>query len=49
MWETKMKIESDDIGARQVAHFAGAEPRQKRKFVKKVKSVRDVDQALVAI
>jgi len=32
MWETKMEIESDDIGARQVAHFVGSEPRQKRKF-----------------
>ena len=50
-WENKMEIESDDIAGKQVAHFAGSESRhnQKRKFVKKVKSVRDVDQAFVAI
>ncbi len=44
-----MEIESDDIGARQFAHFAGSESGHKRKFSKKVKSVRDVDQAFVAI
>ena len=46
-----MEIESDEIGGKQVAHFAGSGPRHnsKRKFVKRGKSVRDVDQAFAAI
>ncbi len=32
-----------------MAHFVGSESRHKRKFVKKVKSVRDVDQAFVKV
>ncbi len=47
-----MKIGSDDVVGRQVANFAGSgsdNNNHKRKSKRRVKSVRDVDQAFASI
>ncbi len=46
-WEHKMQIGSNDVVGRQVANYAGSgsnHNNHKRKSVRRVKSVRDIDQ-----